>query len=165
MKKLYIKQKVFSLGEKFTVKDEAANDRYFVKGSFMKIPKEFRITDTQGKEVGVITKKVVSLLPKFFVTVGSKEVVIEKKLSFLKAKYDITGENLSIQGDLWNMNFSMMQEGTEVATVNKKWVSWGDSYEVTILKEELEELIICFVVALDYVKSEENNHSNANNSN
>ena len=28
--KLYIKQKVFSIGAKFSVKDEAGNDRYFV---------------------------------------------------------------------------------------------------------------------------------------
>ena len=32
--KLYIKQKVFSLTSKFTVKDEAGNDRYFVEGEF-----------------------------------------------------------------------------------------------------------------------------------
>ena len=38
MKELYIKQKVFSLGEKFTVKDDQENDVYFVEGSFMKIP-------------------------------------------------------------------------------------------------------------------------------
>lgn len=30
--KLYIKQKVFSIGAKFSVKDEAGNDRYFVEG-------------------------------------------------------------------------------------------------------------------------------------
>ena len=28
--KLYIKQKVFSIGAKFSVKDENGNDRYFV---------------------------------------------------------------------------------------------------------------------------------------
>jgi uncharacterized protein YxjI len=30
--KLYIKQKVFSWGDKFTVKDATGNDRYFVEG-------------------------------------------------------------------------------------------------------------------------------------
>ena len=30
--KLYIKQKVFSWGDKFTVKDEAGRDRYYVEG-------------------------------------------------------------------------------------------------------------------------------------
>ena len=30
--KLYIKQKVFSWGDKFTVKDEAGRDSYYVEG-------------------------------------------------------------------------------------------------------------------------------------
>ena len=33
--KLYIKQKVFSIGERFTVKDEFGNDRYFVEGEWL----------------------------------------------------------------------------------------------------------------------------------
>lgn len=65
MKQLYIKQKVFSLSEKFTVKDEQQQDRYFVEGSFLKIPKTFSILDAGNQEVGVITKKTFSFLPTF----------------------------------------------------------------------------------------------------
>ena len=42
MKRLYMKQKVLSLWEKFTVKDAAGNDVYFIEGSFLKIPRPFR---------------------------------------------------------------------------------------------------------------------------
>ena len=34
MKQLYIKQKVFSLSEKFIVKDQQENDVYYVEGKF-----------------------------------------------------------------------------------------------------------------------------------
>ena len=34
MRKLYIKQKVFSIGEKFTVVDEKQRPCYFLEGSF-----------------------------------------------------------------------------------------------------------------------------------
>lgn len=40
MKQLDIKQKVFSLSGKFTVKDQQENDVYYVEGSFMQIPEE-----------------------------------------------------------------------------------------------------------------------------
>ena len=43
MSHLYIKQKVFSLGERFTVKDEHEQDKYFIRGSFLSIPKTFEI--------------------------------------------------------------------------------------------------------------------------
>jgi uncharacterized protein YxjI len=36
MRQLYIKQKVFSLSGKFTLKDQEEKDRYYVEGSFMR---------------------------------------------------------------------------------------------------------------------------------
>ena len=81
MKKLYIKQKVFSIGEKFTVMDEQQKPRYFVEGSFMKIPKSFAIYDERQQQIGEVTKKVFSLLPKFFVEVhGEEAIVLEKRI-------------------------------------------------------------------------------------
>jgi uncharacterized protein YxjI len=58
MKKLYIKQKVFSIGEKFTITDENQQPRYSVEGSFFKIPKEFKILDENHHEIGVITSEI-----------------------------------------------------------------------------------------------------------
>jgi uncharacterized protein YxjI len=70
MRQLYIKQKVFSLSGKFTVKDQEEKDQYYVEGSFMKVPKTFSIMNTSRDEVALITKKVFSFLPKFFVEVN-----------------------------------------------------------------------------------------------
>ncbi|KFN92774.1 hypothetical protein TMUPMC115_0392 [Tetragenococcus muriaticus PMC-11-5] len=66
MEKLYIKQKVFSLGEKFTVTDEQERPRYYVEGSFFKLPKQFSIVDDKQHEIARITKKTMTLLPKVF---------------------------------------------------------------------------------------------------
>lgn len=65
MRQLYMKQKVFSLSGKFTVKNQQEQDVYFVEGSFMQIPKTFSIMNTRREEVALITKKVFSFLPKF----------------------------------------------------------------------------------------------------
>lgn len=65
MTELFIKQKVFSLREKFTVKNQQEQDVYYVEGSFMRIPKTFSIMNTADEEVARITKKVFSFLPKF----------------------------------------------------------------------------------------------------
>ena len=87
MKELYIKQKVFSLSGKFTVKDQQENDVYFVEGSFMQIPKTFTIMNAARDEVALITKKTFSFLPKFFVEVNGREIMtIKKELSFFSRK-------------------------------------------------------------------------------
>lgn len=162
MKKLYIKQKVFSIGEKFTVMDEQQNPRYYVEGSFMKIPKTFRIEDEQGREISKITKKTISLLPKFFVEIDGQEMIeISKHLTFLKAHYSIEAEGLSVEGNWWDMDFIVEKDGRRIADINKRWISWGDTYEVTILDETYEHLIISLVIAIDRVKEDERAANNS----
>ncbi|WP_086348738.1 LURP-one-related/scramblase family protein [Candidatus Enterococcus clewellii] len=158
MKKLFIKQKVFSLGGHFTVKDELEQDRYFVEGSFLSIPKTFTISDTHGQQIGTITKKVFSFLPKFFIEIAGEETLtIEKELTFFKSRYHIDAKGLEIQGDWWNKNFEILRKGEVVATIEEKWFTWGDSFEVDIYDEALEHTIISLVIAIDFVKQEEQN--------
>lgn len=156
MKQLYIKQKVFSLSGKFTVKDQQENDVYYVEGSFMKIPKSFSIMNTAGAEVALITKKVFSLLPKFFVEIDGQEVLtINKEFSFFRARYSIDAANIEVQGNWWEMDFEIFQHGEVVGKVTKEWFTWGDSYKVQILREEMETIVIALVIAIDCVKSDQ----------
>lgn len=156
MGKLYIKQKVFSLGGHFTVKDERQEDRYFIEGSFMSIPKVFTIKDIEGRTIGKIIKEVFSFLPQFFVEVDGKEVLtIKKELTFFKARYSIDAEELKIQGDWWDKTFEITRHGNVAATVNEKWFTWGDTFEVDIHEKDLEHTIIALVIAIDFVKQEE----------
>lgn len=155
MTELFIKQKVFSLSEKFTVKNQQEQDVYYVEGSFMRIPKTFSIMNTADEEVALITKKVFSFLPKFFVEVDGREVLtIKKEFSFLKARYTIDSADIEVRGNWWDMDFQVIQRGAVIGEVNKKWFTWGDSYSVQVLKEEMEAIIIAIVVAIDCVKAD-----------
>ncbi|MBD8069362.1 LURP-one-related/scramblase family protein [Bacillus sp. PS06] len=162
MKQLYIKQKVFSLAGKFTVKNQQEEDVYFVEGSFMQFPKTFSIMNSSREQVAIITKKVFSFLPKFYVEVdGQEELTIKKELSFLKARYSIEAANIEVHGNWWDMNFEVLQNGKVVGKVNKEWFTWGDSYKVEILNEEMEKIIIAIVVAIDCVKADDASSSAA----
>lgn len=162
MKQLYIKQKVFSLSGKFTVKDQQENDIYYVEGSFLQIPKTFTILNTTRDEVAVITKKVFSFLPVFFVEINGKETIkIKKEFSFFKPRYTIDAEGIEVQGNWWDMDFQLMQHGEIIGNVSKKWFTWGDSYEVQILNEAMEAVIIALVVAIDCVKADQRAASGA----
>ncbi|MFJ8236432.1 LURP-one-related/scramblase family protein [Ureibacillus sp. NPDC094379] len=156
MKQLYIKQKVFSLSGKFTVKDQQEKDVYYVEGSFMQIPKTYSIMNTTRDEVALITKKMFSLLPKFFVEVNGREVLtIKKEFSFFKARYTIDAAGIEVQGNWWDMNFQVYQNGEIIGQVSKEWFTWGDSYKVQILNDEMEAIIIALVVAIDCVKADQ----------
>jgi uncharacterized protein YxjI len=163
MRQLYIKQKVFSLSGKFSVKDEQENEVYFVEGSFMRIPKTFSIVDSASNAVALITKKTFSFLPSFFVEVNGQEAVtIKKEFSFLKARYSIDAAGMEVRGDWWDMDFEVYQNGEIIGAVSKKWFTWGDSYELQIANDGMEALLVSLVVAIDCAKADEAAASSVN---
>ncbi|QUW22996.1 LURP-one-related family protein [Sporosarcina sp. Marseille-Q4063] len=156
MRKLYIKQKVFSLSGKFSVKDAEENEIYFVEGSFMKIPKTFSVMGDKQNEVATITKKTFSFLPTFFVDVhGQETMTIKKQFSFLKARYTIDAAGIEVQGNWWDMDFEVYQNRDFIGSVSKKWFTWGDSYELQIANDEMEPLLVALVVAIDCAKADQ----------
>ena len=72
--KLYIKQKVFSWNDKFTVKDEYGKDRYTVEGEIFSFGKKLHVYDMAGNEVAFIQQKVFSFLPRYYVFVGDTQI-------------------------------------------------------------------------------------------
>lgn len=112
--KLYIKQKVFSLTSKFTVKDEAGNDRYFVEGEFFSLRGRLHIMDAQGEEIGQIYRRLMTFLPHFILEIGGEEIAeIVKDFSFFRPKYSLENTSLSVEGDSGRMNIrSMTATGT-----------------------------------------------------
>lgn len=162
MRQLYIKQKIFSLAEQFTVYDHMERPQYFVKGSFMALPKNFTIYNKQEEEIAKITKKIWSFMPKFYVDIRhSPQIMIEKELTFFKSQYNIFAEGITVDGDWWDMDFKIFHLGKPIASVTKRWFTWGDTYEVTVFNEKMEELIISLVIAIDCVKSDDSAATNS----
>lgn len=121
----------------------------------MQILKTFSIMNKTRDEVALIMKKEFSFLPKFFVEVNGRDVLtIKKEFSFFNARYTIDGADIEIHSNWWDMDFQVLQHGVVIGKVNKEWFTWGDSYKVQTLDEEMEAIIIAFVVAIDCVKAD-----------
>lgn len=163
VKTFQIKQKMWSLGGKFTITDEAGLPSYEVVGSFMQIPKTFTIYDMQGKQISQIQKKTWALLPKFYVNLSDgSSFFLKKDLSFFKPHYTIEDLGMEIQGDFWDMNFRLLKDGQEVASISQEWLRLTSTYNIDVYDDQYADLVISLVIAIDYVKEME--HSAANSS-
>ena len=139
--KLYMKQKVFSWRDRFIIKDEAGNDRYYVEGELLSIGKKLRVYDTGGTEVAFIRQKVLSLMPRFFVEINGREVCeIVKEFTFFRQSYRLHGLPWHLHGDFWAHEYSLMENNRQIMRLSKKWFSWGDSYEMDIAGSQNEVL-------------------------
>ena len=150
--KLYIKQKVFSWGAKFTVKDENGSDRYFVQGEVFSWGRKLHVTDLNGREVAFIQQKVFSFLPKYFVFVNGQQIAeIVKEFTFLKPKYRIEGLDWDINGRFLAHDYEITRNGRTIVTIQKEWMTWGDSYELDIADPRDEIVALSVVLTIDCV--------------
>jgi uncharacterized protein YxjI len=154
--KFYVKQKIFSFGERFTVKDEFGNDRYFVEGEVFSIPKRFHIYDTSGKEVLLLQSRMFSFMPSYQI-IRDDDVAAEivKEFSFFHPRYRIEGSPFSVEGEVFTHDYTILRDGHPVASISKEWFTWGDSYMVNNYSGEDEQMLLAILIVIDCVLSQD----------
>lgn len=153
--KLYIKQSVFSIGERFYVKDENGTDVYYVEGSFFEIPKKFKIYDMAGKQVASIEKQMFRLLERYNIEVPGRSVTLKREFTFFFKKFSLEGTNWQLEGDFFAHEYRLISGHNPIMSLSKHWFTWGDSYELDMAHEADALLCLCIVIAVDAVISNE----------
>lgn len=150
--KLYIKEKVFSWGDKFTVKDSMGNDKYMVEGEVFTWGKKLHVYDMEGREVAFIKQEVWSWMPKYYVFCGNRKVAeIKKEFTFFFPKYRIEGLGWEIDGSFMSHEYRITQAGRQIVSIRKEWMTWGDSYELDIIDPANEIVALAVVLTVDCV--------------
>ena len=157
--KLYIKEKVFSWGEKFFVKDALGNDKYLVEGPAFSFGKKLHVYDMLGRELAFIQQQLFTLLPRFLVTCGGSTVQVKKEMSLFTPRYTIEGPDWEIVGNFWEHDYRILQSGTPIVTITKEWMTWGDSYELDIAPGADEILALAVVLTIDCVQEIQSNNN------
>ena len=154
MKTFLVKQKFRLGGERFDIKDEMGNIAYQVEGSFFKIPKTFTIYDAEGEQVSEINKEILTFLPRFEIQLSQgQSFYIRKKFTFLKDKYEFDNLGLRIEGNIWDLDFKLLDDRNQViAEITKELFHLTSTYTVTVYEESYADLVISLCVAIDYVE-------------
>ena len=150
--KLYIKEKVFSWGDKFTVKDAYGEDKYIVEGEVFSWGKKLHVYDRLGREVAFIKQEVWSLRPRFYVFCDDRQVAeIKKEFTFLFPRYTIEGLGWEIDGSFMAHDYQITKNGHKIVSISKEWMTWGDSYELDISDPADEIVALAVVITIDCV--------------
>ena len=154
MKTFLVKQKFRLGGERFDIKDDRGVVNYQVEGSFFQIPKTFTIYDAYGEQVSEISKEFFTLLPRFTIQLrNGSNFVIRKKLTFWRDKYEFDNLGLRIEGNIWDLNFKLLDDRDQViAEIRKEIFHLTSTYTVTVYEDSYEDLVISLCVAIDYVE-------------
>lgn len=156
--KFYIKQKVFSFKDQFKIMDETQNVLYEIKGKFMSIKNKLELTNQAGEILLRSERKVLTIMPKYFVfNEKDQEIALIKRIFGFKPRFDlnILNKDYFVDGSLFGHSFGIYDERKNmVASISKKIISWGDTYEIDIQDEANVELFLFVVIIIDQVVHE-----------
>ena len=149
-----MKQKLFSLGDDFHIKDDAGRDVFFVDGKVFSLGKKLSFQDMDGNELAFIKQKLLSWGPTFEIHRAGKLCAVVKKslFSFLRCKFtvDVPGpDDLLAEGDFLAHEYAFTRHGQQVAAVSKRWFSLTDTYGIDIAEGEDDVLILASTVVID----------------
>lgn len=155
LKKYVMKQKMWTLDDRFVITDETRTPVFYVKGKVFSVGDKLSFRDINGNELAYISQKVFSFRPRYKIYRDKQLIaVVVKKLVFFKDKYivNIPGpDNYKVAGNFGNYEYTFTRDGRKIASVSKKFFSWSDTYGIAIAPGEDDILILAAVVVIDMV--------------
>ncbi|WP_027623109.1 LURP-one-related/scramblase family protein [Clostridium lundense] len=158
-----VREKIFSIGDKFTIKNSNGEDVFQVTSKVLTIGDKLRILDMQGREHIYIEQKLLKFLPQYNIFQGDNLIAgVKKKLTFFNHKFVIESVigDYEIEGNVLAHDFSIIKNGHQVARIKKAWLSLADCYEVDIESFENPAFILALVIVLDQVIYDDKNNNN-----
>ena len=157
--KLYMREKVFTLNERFTVRDEWGNDKYYVEGEFFSLGKKLHLLNANGDEVAFIKQELLTLLPRYTVSVAGRELAtIRKEFTFYFQRYAIDGLGWEVDGSVMMHDYVITKNGRTIVRITKEWFTWGDSYVLDIADPADELVALAVVLTIDCVAEASRNN-------
>jgi uncharacterized protein YxjI len=157
--KLYIQEHIFTFGDQFSVLDEQGNEKYFVEGEIFTWGKKLHVYDRHRREVAFIKQELFTFMPCYHVYVGDRDIAqVRKELSFFRPRYYVDGLNWDVEGDFFAHEYRVTKNGRDIVSIDKEWMTWGDSYELTIAPDADEIVALAVVLTIDCVVESQNNN-------
>jgi len=151
-----MKEKLFSWGDDFTIRDADGRDAFFVDGKAFSLGDQLSFQDLAGNELAFIRQKLLSWSPTYEIhRNGALAAVVKKELfTLFHARFavDVPGpDDLEANGNFLDHEYSFERGGRTAATVSKRWFTFADTYGVEIADGEDDVLILASTVVIDMV--------------
>ena len=154
MARYMMREKFFSFGDDFTVKDDAGRDVFYIDGKALSIGDKLVVQDMQGNELARIRERLLSIGKTYDISLadGSSATIHKHLFTLFRAAFtiDVPGPgDLEATGSFLDHDYTFERGGHTVATVSKKWFTLRDTYGIDILSGENDVLILAAAVVID----------------
>ncbi|WCL81200.1 LURP-one-related family protein [Saprospira sp. CCB-QB6] len=156
MRKLFqLKEKIWSFGGNYVIRDENEEPVYAVKGKVFSWGKDLSFQDYHtGEEIFRIKQILMSFMPRFEILKDGEPLAeIRKEFQWFGQKFtlDVPGPNdYTIEGSFWQREFEFRRASGLSARVSKAFWNWTDTYGIEIYEGD-EAFILATAIVIDLV--------------
>lgn len=156
-----IRQNLISIGDDFWIENEEGDKVYKVDGKVLRIRKTLVFEDAKGKKLAQIQERLLTIKDTMVIEdANGKDIATVKKalLTPLRDKWNVKvkdGEDLTVQGNILDFEYTVKQGGRKVAEISKKWFRLTDTYGVEIAPGQNHILILAIAIAVDMMAHNE----------
>ena len=162
--KLYVNEKLFSIHNKFYVKDENDMDIYEISSKIISLGDKTTINDMKGNKIAYIEQEIFHLTPNYNVYIGDEFVFkITKKFQLFKNDY-VLSNGYKVEGNFMALDFTIYDNNnTKIGSIKRKFISIGDKYEINIEDISKKEIVLAIIVAITNDVNRNQNSSSSSN--
>lgn len=156
-----IRQNLISIGDDFWIENGEGQRVYKVDGKILRIRKTLVFEDLNGKPLCTIKERLLAIRDTMTITTpdGEQLAVIKKALlTPLRDHWSVNvkdGPDLTVQGNIFDYEYSIKQGWNKVAEISKKWFRLTDTYGVEIDAGQNDILILAVAIAIDMMAHDE----------
>lgn len=157
--KLFIKQRVFALTQKFDVCTEDKMPVYSCRAKMFSFGKKIDVYDNQKEKVIFIKQRLFHFMPHFDIYInGELWTTIVKKFTLFSHNFYFKSDDWQVTGDFFAHSYNIINNGAVVMMLSKRWLSWGDTYELNVMDPQHALKCLAITLVIDSVCHEGKKH-------
>jgi uncharacterized protein YxjI len=156
-----IRQNLISIGDDFWIENAEGKRVFKVDGKVLRIRKTLVFEDAKGTKLAQIQQRLLTIRDTMVIDdADGREIAVVKKalIAPFRDRFSVkvkNGNDLDVQGNILDHEYTVKDAKDKVAQVSKKWFSLTDTYGVEIDPGQDDILILAVAVAIDMMVHDE----------
>ena len=150
-----MRQRLVSIGDDYWIEDEDGRRAYKVTGKALRIRQTLNFEDAHGNTMLRIQERKLRVRDTMEIedAEGRSVATVKKALvTPLRERMSVSvegGQDLDVQGNIVDHEYSIEAGGAKVAEVSKRWFRVADTYGVEIAPGQNEILLLAVTAVID----------------
>ena len=147
-----MREQLLAIGDDYWIEDADGRRAYKVDGKAVRIRDTFVLRDGSGGEVAKIQERKLSVRDAMEIELDGRSAKVKKAVIGPRERFHVDvdgGDDLKVQGNFVDHEYSIERDGDTVATVSKRWFRVRETYGVEIEPGADEALVLAITVCID----------------